>query len=169
MKPTRFAAATLFTVIFIVALSIGIAPGTERIAAAQAQLPEGPGRAETVRICGTCHPPDRAASVRLTRAGWQEVIGKMVGLGAKGSDEELEAVLNYLSTNFKGEARKPLNLNTATSVDLESIGGFLRKESAAWIQARTKQGPCKTLDDLKKVPGVDFKKIEERRDRLVCF
>jgi competence protein ComEA len=158
----RFCAlAASFVVVFALAAS--------RMGIAQAQLPDGPGKDETVRICGTCHTPDRAASVRLTRAGWQETITKMVGLGAKGTDQELETVLTYLSTNFKGEARKPLNLNTATSIDLESIGGFLRKESAAWIAYRGKQGPCKTLDDLKKVSGVDFKKIEERRDRLVCF
>lgn len=158
----RFCAlAAPFVVLFALA--------TSRVGLAQAQLPDGPGKQETVRICGTCHTPDRAASVRLTRAGWQETITKMVGLGAKGTDQELETVLTYLSTNFKGEARKPLNLNTATSIDLESIGGFLRKESAAWIAYRTRQGPCKTLDDLKKVNGVDFKKIEERRDRLVCF
>lgn len=153
----------------------GLLAGTIAMAAAlvglaqTTQLPEGPGKAELTRMCGTCHPAERAASVRLTRAGWQDVMTKMIGLGAKGSDAELEAVLTYLSTNFKGEAGKPLNLNTATSVDLESIAGFLRKESAAWIQYRTKQGPCKALDDLKKVNGVDFKKIEERRERLVCF
>jgi len=78
-------------------------------------------------------------------------------------------VLTYLSTNFKGEGRKPLNLNTATSIDLESIGGFLRKESAAWITYRKQHGNCKAIDDLKSVPGVDFKKVEERRERLVCF
>jgi competence protein ComEA len=142
---------------------------TAYVAFAQAQLPDGPGKEETVKMCGTCHPVDRAASVRLTRVGWQEVMTKMVGLGAKGTDQELETVLNYLATNFKGEARKPLNLNTATSIDLESIVGMLRKESAAWIAARKTQGPCKTIDDLKRVGGVDFKKIEERRDRLVCF
>jgi hypothetical protein len=136
---------------------------------AQSQLPDAPGKEETMRICGTCHPADRAASVRLTRAGWQDVIGKMVGLGAKGTDAELETVLGYLSTNFKGEGRKPLNLNTATAVDLQSIVLMLRKESAAWIAWRAKQGPCKTLDDLKKVPGLEFSKIEERRERLVCF
>lgn len=154
-------AAGLFLALFaLAAVHVGVA---------EAQLPAGPGREETVRICGTCHPADRAASVRLTRAGWQDVMTKMVGLGAKGSDQELESVLTYLSTNFKGEARKPLNLNTATSVDLESIVGLLRRESAAWIDYRKKQGPCKTLDDLKKVNGLDFQKIEERRDRLVCF
>jgi competence protein ComEA len=138
-------------------------------ASAQAQLPEGPGKDAVVRMCGTCHPVERAASVRLTREGWQDTIGKMMTLGAKGSDEDMKAVLEYLSTHYKGEAGKPLNLNTATSIDLESITMFLRKESAAWIAYRAKNGPCKTIDDLKKVPGVDFKKIEERRERLVCF
>jgi competence protein ComEA len=139
------------------------------VATAQSQLPEGPGKDAVVRMCGTCHPVERAASVRLTREGWQDTIGKMMTLGAKGSDEDMKAVLEYLATHYKGEAGKPLNLNTATSIDLESITLFLRKESAAWIAYRAKNGPCKTVDDLKKVPGVDFKKIEERRERLVCF
>ena len=157
----HFTLAASFVALFALAGS--------QIGKAQGQLPDGPGKAETTRICGTCHPADRAASVRLTRAGWQDTIGKMVGLGAKGTDQELEQVLIYLSTNFKGEGRKPLNLNTATSVDLESICGLLRKESAAWIAARKAQGPCKSVDDLNKVQGLDFKKIEERRERLVCF
>ena len=49
------------------------------------------------------------------------------------------------------------------------VAGLLRKESAALIAYRTKHGPCKTLEDLKKIPGVDFRKIERRRDRLVCI
>ena len=104
----------------------------------------------------------------LTREGWEDVIAKMVGLGAKGTDAELETVLDYLSTHFKGEAAVPLNLNRATSVELESIAGLLRRESAAWIAYRGKR-PCTTLDDLKAVPGLDFKKIEKRREHLVCF
>jgi competence ComEA-like helix-hairpin-helix protein len=120
-------------------------------------------------MCGTCHPADRGASVRLTREGWQDVMTKMVALGAKGTDEELTLVLDYLATHFKGEAMAPLNLNKATPVQLQSIVGLLRKESAAWIAYRTKAGPCTTLDDLNKVEGLDFKKIDRRRDRLVCF
>ena len=138
-------------------------------AAAQDSFPDGPGKDITVRVCGTCHPSARGAAVRLTRAGWQNVIAKMVSLGAKGTDEELAAVLDYLSANFKGEAPKPVNLNTAPAIDLESVAGLLRKEAAALIAYRSKQGPCKVLEDLKKVPGVDFRKIERRRDRLVCI
>jgi competence ComEA-like helix-hairpin-helix protein len=138
-------------------------------AAAQDSFPDGPGKDITVRVCGTCHPSARGAAVRLTRDGWRNVIAKMVSLGAKGTDAELAAVLDYLSVNFKGEAPKPVNLNTAPAIDLESVAGLLRKEAAALIAYRTKHGPCKTLQDLKKIPGVDFRKIERRRDRLVCI
>ena len=136
---------------------------------AQEQWPDRPGKDVTVRVCGECHEPQRAASVRLTREGWEGVIAKMTDLGMEARDDELKQILDYLSENFKGEAQRPLNLNNATSVELESVVALLRKEAAAWIEYRTKNGPCKTLDDLKKVPGVPFKKIDERRDRLVCF
>jgi competence protein ComEA len=135
----------------------------------QVQLPDAPGKDETVRVCGACHGADRAVSVRLNREGWQDTVAKMVDLGATGSDEELAKVVDYLAEHFKGEAPRPLNLNTATAVELESIVGLLRKESAAWIAHRKASGPCKGLDDLKNVAGVPFKKIDERRDRLVCF
>jgi competence protein ComEA len=149
-------------------LAAGCLLGAGDVALAQGQLPDGKGKDETVKVCGTCHPADRGAAVRLTPEGWKEVITKMVSLGAKGTDPELEAVLEYLSTNFKGDAAKPINLNTASSLDLEAVAGLLRKEAAAWIAQRSKT-PCKTLDDLKKFKGIDFKKIDARRDRLVCF
>ena len=146
-----------------------IAATSAATVSAQGHFPDAPGKETTVRMCGTCHEAERSAAVRLTREGWQEVIAKMVALGAKGTDEEINEVLNYLAEHFKGDAPKPLNLNSATAVELESIAGLLRKESAALIAHRTKAGPCKSLDDFKKVPGVPFKKIDQRRDRLVCF
>jgi len=147
------------------AVVLAVTPAAVR---AQTQLPDGPGKAEVQKLCSTCHPADRGASVRLTRDGWQDVMTRMVGLGMKGTDEELNVVLEYMATHFKGEAAAPLNLNRATPVQLQSIAGLLRSESAALIAHRTK-APCKTLEDLKSVAGLDFTKIEKRRDRLVCF
>lgn len=141
----------------------------QEIAALSQGLPEGAARELTVRVCAQCHEPQRAAALRLTREGWEAVVAKMAGLGARATDEEFGSIVDYLAENFKGEAPKPLNLNTATSVELESVAALLRRESAAWIAYRAKNGPCKSLDDLKKVPGLDFKKIDARRDRLVCF
>ena len=72
------------------------------VAHAQTPLPEGKGKDETIRVCGTCHPPERGASVRLTREGWQDVIAKMVTLGAKGTDQDLERCSNTWRRTTKG-------------------------------------------------------------------
>jgi competence protein ComEA len=148
------------------AVAVSVAAGVTILA--QDSLPDAPGKEHVVNICSKCHEPQRVAALRLTREGWEEEIAKMVTLGAKATESELKQITDYLVENFKGEAAKPINMNSATSVDLESVAGLLRKEAAAWIAYRTKNGPCKTLDDLKKVPGVPFKKIDDRRDRLVC-
>jgi competence protein ComEA len=132
-------------------------------------LPDGPGKDVTVRACAPCHEARRAASVRLTREGWTAVIESMRLRGAKVSDEDFPIILEYLSTNFLGEAPLPLNLNTAAQIDLEAGGGLLRREAAAVIQYRQKVGRFKSIDDLKRVPGLDFKKIDSRRDAMVVM
>ena len=141
----------------------------EEMASMRASMPDGPSRDLAIRVCAQCHEPQRAGALRLTREGWESVVVKMAGLGARASDAEFGLITEYLAENFKGEAAKPVNMNTASSIELESVAGLLRKEAAAWVAYRNKNGPCKALDDLKKVVGVPFKKIDERRDRLVCF
>jgi competence protein ComEA len=131
-------------------------------------LPAGPGKDVTVKVCSGCHSVGIVASLRLTRDGWSAVVKDMVKEGAKGTDEELAQVLDYLSTNFLGEAPRPINVNAAPSIDLESVIGLLRSEARAVIAYREKT-PCKVIEDLKNVPGLDFKKIEAAKDRIVCM
>jgi len=154
---------------FLVAMACGLLLAMAWPAFAQSPLPDGTGKEVTVSVCGQCHAPEIVASVRLSPEGWRETIATMVQQGAKATDQELETILKYVSTHFKGEANRSLNMNTATSVELESVAGLLRKEAAALIAYREKNGPCKTLEDLKKVASLDFKKIEARKDRLVCM
>jgi competence protein ComEA len=45
--------------------------------------------------------------------------------------------------------------------------GLSGKEAAAIVKYRTDKGSFKTVEDLKKVPDLDFKKIEAQKDRLV--
>ena len=78
-----------------------------------ATLPEGPGKAETTRICGKCHSLDQAISLRQGRAGWQETISKMVNLGAEGSQSEVSAILNYLVKNYGSANANPATDGTA--------------------------------------------------------
>jgi cytochrome c oxidase cbb3-type subunit III len=56
-------------------------------------------RAVVQKVCGTCHALERVTVSPRSRAQWEEVISKMVAMGAKGTEEELVVVLNYLATN----------------------------------------------------------------------
>ncbi len=134
---------------------------------AQSQLPDGKGRDTVIKVCGNCHEADRSAALRLSREGWQAMIDDMKTQGATATDAEFAEVLDYLSTQFEGEAVRRLNLNTATQVQLESVAGLLRSQAATLLKYLGKN-PCKELSDLKKVQGIDYKKIEERKDFLMC-
>jgi competence protein ComEA len=133
---------------------------------AYAQLPDGPGKAETERICSQCHELERSISLRQDRAGWQATTDKMVGMGAKGTDKEFQLVVDYLSKHYAGEAAAAINVNQAEAIDLESGLSLKRSEARAIIDYREKHGKFKSLDELKKVPGIDTAKIEAKKDRL---
>ena len=132
-----------------------------------AQLPEGPGRDETERLCKGCHELARSVSRRQDRDGWQTTLTKMVALGTKASDQELALILDYLTKNYPAEDIPPLNVNQAPAIELESRLSLRRSQAAAIIAYRAKNGKFKSIGDLKKVPGVDAEKIEAKKDRIV--
>jgi len=131
-----------------------------------AELPDGPGKAATTRVCGKCHAVEKAVSLRQDEDGWSDTIAKMVKMGAEGSDDEFNAVLEYLTKNFGPETAPPININKADSVDLESSLVLTRTEAAALIHYRSEKGPFKSIDDLRNIPGLDFKKIETQKSRI---
>jgi competence protein ComEA len=135
-------------------------------APAFAQLPDGPGKEQTERLCKQCHEIERSISLRQDRAGWQATIDKMVSLGAQGSEKDFEAVVDYLSKNYPGDELPKLNVNKAQAIEFESRLSLKRSQAAAIIAYREKHGPFKSIEDLKKVPGIDAAKIEEKKDRL---
>src|SRR4030095_11316711 len=128
--------------------------------AALAQMPDGPGKEETTRLCSTCHELDRSFSVRQDRDGWQATMAKMTGFGMKGTDQELATVFEYLATNFPGAPIPKLNVNKAAAIEFEARLSLKRSEAAKIIAYREKNGPFKSIADLKKVPGIDTAKIE---------
>jgi len=168
MSSSRLGALCCLLIVILAAAGAAAGQSPQRVVSGEG-MPDGPGKDVTVQACGSCHDARRAASVRLTRDGWAAVIDSMQRFGARFSPEEVPVILDYLSTHFLGEALQPLNLNTATQIDLEAAGGLLRREAAAVIRYREQHGRYKTLDDLKQVPGLDFKKIENRRDAVVVM
>jgi competence protein ComEA len=98
--------------------------------------------------------------------GWQGTMDKMVALGAQMTDKEYTTILDYLSKNFPAEEIPKLNINTASAIDFESRLSLPRSQAAAIIEYRTRNGGFKSIEELKKVPGVDAAKIEAKKDRL---
>ena len=135
-------------------------------AAGWAQLPDGPGKAETERVCKGCHELERSISPRQDRAGWQQTLDKMVSLGAEISEQDYNTILDYLAKNYPGDEQPKLNINKATQIEFESRLTLPRSVAAAIIEYRNKNGPFKAIDDLKKVPGVDAAKIDAKKDKL---
>lgn len=133
---------------------------------AWAQLPDGPGKTETERICSKCHELATAISRRQDRAGWDATLNKMVALGADLTDKETVVILDYLAAHFPAEEISRINVNKASALDLESGLSFRRSEAAAIIEYRTKNGPFKSIEDLKKVPGIDAAKVEAKKNRV---
>jgi competence protein ComEA len=127
-------------------------------------LPPGPGRNTLIRVCSTCHSPDNVISNGQDRAGWENTITKMAGFGAVASDDEFTEILDYLVKNFP--AGGPINVNKATTTQLQSGLGLTPAEADAVIEYRKKNGDFKSIDDLKKVPDVDAKKLDAKKDRL---
>ena len=133
---------------------------------AKAALPDGPGKDVTIKVCGKCHSPEKATSLHQSPEDWEETVSKMANMGAQATDEEFNTIVAYLSKNFGPEAPPSINLNTATAVDLESSLALLKSEAAAIVQYRSEKGNYKSIDDLRNVPGLDFKKIEAKKSRI---
>ena len=84
------------------AFALFVAAVFAQSAFAQDTLPEGAGKEQTLRLCGTCHEAAKATSVKLTRDGWIETIDRMKAFGAAGADDDFAAVLEYLADALQG-------------------------------------------------------------------
>lgn len=130
-------------------------------------MPDGPGKEEATKLCKGCHELEKSFSVRQDKAGWQTTLDKMVAYGLKAKDEDLNLVLDYVVKNYPADDVPKLNVNKAEAIDLESALSLKRSQAAAIIQYREKNGKFKSIEDLKKVPGLDPAKLEAKKDRLI--
>jgi competence protein ComEA len=133
------------------------------IPAAQAQdLPAGKGKDLLEKVCTVCHDLDRVASNFTTKQSWEDTINEMVSLGADGTKDELQTVLNYVAKYFG----PMVEVNKAAAKELETELEITPKEAAAIVQYRKDKGNFKDWGDLGKVSGLDLKKIEPLKNRI---
>ena len=156
----------------VVVLGLSLATGRAVSAAqdtkadAHPEFPQGPGRDTTLSKCSQCHSASNILAMGRTREGWEGIITKMVDLGATGTDEEFSSILDYLTKSFPPASTNKVNVNKAPA-DLMATGlGITTDEAKSIVVYREKNGPFKTLDDLKKVPAVDAKKLDAKKDSI---
>jgi hypothetical protein len=71
------------------------------------QFPEGPGKATLIKVCSQCHALDPIATLRYSKDEWKDLVDDMKGKGAEATDEECNAIVEYLFKNFgKREEKK---------------------------------------------------------------
>ncbi len=126
------------------------------------RLPDGHGKDLVVRTCLQCHGSANFRKARENRAEWAGTVADMIDRGAKGTDDEFEIVLDYLSQNFGPDSK--VNVNTAPLEELKSILGLTEDESKSVIAWRDANGPFREWQDLQKVAGIDAKKIEAKKN-----
>ena len=132
---------------------------------AQDDIPDGAGKATTVRICTSCHGAEMWSTSHKSADDWDRTITSMTEKGLSISDADYGVVLDYLSKNLGTQPAK-LNVNTATSDQLAKTLGIDPKEADAIVAYRTKNGNFKDLDGLKKVEGLDATKVDAKKDAI---
>ena len=124
--------------------------------------PAKPSKVMFEKTCSACHTAESVASARRTREQWQEVMDEMVSQqGAKIGDEEYSPILEYLVAAFG-----KVNVNTAPADEIAQITGLSQKDAEAIVKFRKDNGKFEDFDGLGKVPGVDLKKLESKRDAI---
>jgi len=131
---------------------------------AQAQdLPDAKGKDVTDKVCGACHEAGVVTKYHNNKDDWQSIVEDMKSRGADGSADDFQTIVLYLTHFFGPE----VNVNKATSKDLETQLEITPKDAGAIVQYRQDHGNFKSFDDMKKVPGLDEKKIEPLKQRIV--
>jgi len=131
------------------------------------EFPAGQGREAVMRLCVKCHSPNIILASGQDRVGWENTITKMVRLGATGDDEDFTDIADYLTEKFPATTVQKIFVNMATDKQIAQVLEISLDDAKAIVAFRDKEKGFKSLDDMKQVPGVDAKKIEAKKDRLV--
>lgn len=130
------------------------------VVARDGDLPEGEGREIVQRACGDCHGPEVTVATLWTRPEWEQLVEDMIGRGAPATPDEQPVILEYLFANFGR-----VNVNRAPQADLAAVLRLTPEEATAIADYRAK-GQLTSIDDLRKVPGVDAAKLERRKEHI---
>jgi len=133
------------------------------LSCASLAIAQDEGKVIVERACTKCHDLGATTGQRNTKDRWGEIVDEMVAKGAEITDAEVEKIIGYLSKAYGPK----INVNKASAEELGIALEVPKTAATAIVTYREKNGGVKNLDDLKKVPGLDAKEIDVRKERLV--
>jgi competence protein ComEA len=134
------------------------------VKAAGQSLPESPGKDVFVSVCSLCHAPTAPMGKQWTKEQWEGKVTEMLQEEQDVTAQERATIVSYLSENFKPGGK--IYINQAAAKDLETALELSSSQAEAIFRYRQQNGTFKTLDDIKKVPGVDAAKIDAKKSLL---
>ena len=133
---------------------------------AEAEMPEGAGRAVIEQHCAGCHKGAALSGYQKTREDWENVVMRM-GQRTAASREELATLADYLATHFpKVDDPNRVNVNKADAKEISQRLGLTAQEAEAIVAYRERRGLFHSWGDLLVIYGVDGSKIEAAQDRI---
>jgi len=131
-------------------------------AALQDKFPDGPGKTEVTKVCSGCHDAEIVLANLKTPGEWAETLQSMAQQGADATPAEWGLIEKYLDLNFA-----LIVINKASAEELQLTMDVTREVADAAVKYRRENGPFKSVDDVKKVAGVDAAKVDARKSRFV--
>ncbi len=150
------AAATLLLSTLVIAT-----PSPQNTQKESPKTAEDPDTGLFMRLCNDCHDTNQIVSRRRTRTEWEDVITKMVEQGLGGSAKDLETVFAYLSRNYG-----KVFINRAPADEIVAVLTVTQKDADAIVAYRKTSGPFADFEAIRKVPGIDMKKLEDKKDAI---
>ncbi len=126
-------------------------------------FPDGPGKDTFEATCSVCHSPVAVIGLHKTKAEWRSKVNEMLKEQTDVPASDVNAIVEYLAKNFPAAK---VNINKAGASEIETALGLSSKDAAAVVQYRQDKGAYKTVDDLKKVPGIDTTKIDAAKQLI---
>lgn len=112
-------------------------------------------------VCGSCHALSMVEGLR-TESEWYEEVEQMIKIGAKGTDEQFDRVMSILLRTLT-----KVNVNTATASQIAPVLDVSDATAQAIVKRRSEDGKFRSIEDLKKVAGVDPSKLKARSNRII--
>lgn len=161
VRPLLLSAVRVGFPALVMTLSATVPGAPAQDPASQDPLPKAPGKETVELVCGACHEVDTAIGTRRTSADWQLMIDAMINRGAMATEPEFKEIFDYLSKHFG-----LVNVNKAAATEIATVLELPVAAADAIVRYRTEHGEFTSVDEVKQVPGVDAKAVEERKQRV---